>query len=947
VILTGIFNSFINQTDKTYGKETGILPEENQYNIVKLHKKNPFGFTNSIYNFKEEDYFHISVWRLGDNDEGILVADGMHDNRFYYTQNKPCLIDANGWQLITLDIHIPPHYNFSELRIYVWNKGKDIIYFRDLKIEKLPQRIYPEFDQLSLVINTDRTAIEKLRKKRDIAFKNGVLETDDNDYVRASLIYGNDTMSANIRLKGDWLDHLIGPKWSFRVKMRKDDSWKNMRSFSLHTPETRGFLDEWVAHKIFTSEDVLTTRYGFVPVILNGKSLGIYAYEEHFDKHLVESNNRREGPILKLSEEIFWTTQRLFYSDGKYYNVPFFNACDIIPFKENRTVNSKILYDEFLIAQNLLFQFKNNLRPAGDIFDIKSLAKFYALSDITRAYHGFKWHNIRFYYNPVICRLEPIAFDCYPLSGIKYRSEDGIIGDFRKSDKIDRLDNMLINPMRQKDFVNEYIYYLNKYSSENFLDSIYNSLVPELDSLAGLLRKEFGYYQYDISILRNNCKEINSFLNTYRKMTGKPDYGICKVQETDFDKEIPDDLVPYFIKIYYNICEGDSVFYLTNFYTEELQLYGYGNKDTILNYETGIVNIPAESYNYPIKLYRPDKAELLFFKVKNRNRVFSIPVFKWMMPYDYSPSQELSDSYKIENQAGIKQEGETLIFEGMLEISKPLVIPGGYTVVFEPGTELNFVNKSTFISNSPVYARGTESKPVIITSSDGTAMGFNVFQAREKSIFEYVIVDQFNTLDYNGWTLTGAVNFYESDVDMSNVTFENNRCEDALNIIRSKFTMTDCSFDNIFADAFDSDFSRGILKSSRFRDIANDAIDFSGSNVTIEGCEIYNAGDKGISCGEKSELTIKNTKVNKTNIAVACKDLSKLTIFDSHISNSNYSYVAFKKKPEYGEAVIHSFNTTLKNITKGAMIETGSALNTENKSIPGTYNKVASRFYVN
>ena len=137
----------------------------------------------------------------------------------------------------------------------------------------------------------DRLAIEKLRKKRDIAFKNGVLETEDDDYVKAQLIYGKDTLKANIRLKGDCLDHLIGTKWSFRVKMRKNDAWKNMRSFSLQSPETRGFLDEWFAHKIFTSEDVLTTRYGFVPVILNGRSLGIYAYEEHFDKHLAKSNN--------------------------------------------------------------------------------------------------------------------------------------------------------------------------------------------------------------------------------------------------------------------------------------------------------------------------------------------------------------------------------------------------------------------------------------------------------------------------------------------------------------------------------------------------------------------------------------------------------------------------------------------------------------------------------
>lgn len=793
----------------------------------------------------------------------------------------------------------------------------------------------------------DRLAIEKLRKKRDIAFKNGVLETEDDDYVKAWIIYGNDTMKANIRLKGDWLDHLIGPKWSFRIKMRKNDSWKNMRSFSLHTPEARGFLDEWIAHRIFTSEDVLTTRYGFVPVKLNGKSLGIYAYEEHFDKHLVESNNRREGPILKFSEEVFWTTQKLFFSDGKYCNVSFFDACDILPFKKNRTANNKILYDEFLIAQNLLYQFKNNLKPVSEIFDIRSLAKYYALSDITKAYHGFKWINIRFYYNPVICKLEPVAFDNYPISGIKYSSDDGIIGDFRKSDKIDRLDNMFILPLRQKDFLKEYIYYLNRYSKENFLDSIYNSLVYELDSLADLIRKEFGYYQFDISIYKTVCKEISSFLDTYKKIVSKPDYGFRKTQSIKCDKEIPYDLISYLIKVYRNKYCADSVLYMTNFYPGELQLCGYGNNDTITNQVTDFVNIPEESYNFPLKIARPDKTKLLLFKANNRNKLISIPVFQWNMPFNYSPYQELFDSCKIKNQTWSKQDGKTLIIEGILDISAPLIIPGGYIVIIKPGTKLNFINKSTFISYSPVQIKSTEDQPVIITSSDGTAMGFNIFQTREKSVFENVIIDQFNTLDYNGWTLTGAVNFYESDIDMKNVTFKNNRCEDALNIIRSEFTLTGCTFDNIFADAFDSDFSKGILKNSLFRDISNDAMDFSCSKVTIKGCEIYNAGDKGISCGEKSELMVENVKVNKTNIAIASKDLSKLTISNSLISNSNYSYVAFKKKPEYGEAEIHSINVTLKNIFNGNLIEKGSTLSTENKIIPGTYDDVAKRFYIN
>ena len=43
-----------------------------------------------------------------------------------------------------------------------------------------------------------------------------------------------------------------------------------------------------------------------MPLFLNGKNLGIYALEEHFDKALIESNKFREGPILKFDESILW-----------------------------------------------------------------------------------------------------------------------------------------------------------------------------------------------------------------------------------------------------------------------------------------------------------------------------------------------------------------------------------------------------------------------------------------------------------------------------------------------------------------------------------------------------------------------------------------------------------------------------------------------------------------
>lgn len=929
-----------------------LKPEPYSFNldyndsIVKLSRKSPYGLSKSIYDFQNEEYFHITVWRLGNNEDGKIVADGIGDSRFYYKQSRPSIIDTNGWQLLTLEIHIPPHHHIRELKIYVWNSGKNVIYFKDLNIERFPQKKYPEFAQPALKINLDSNDMMKLKAIRSEAFKNSILETGKNDYVKAQLIYGSDTMKARIRLKGDLLDHLIGSKWSFRIKMRKDDSWKNMRSFSIQSPETRGFLDEWFTHQVFASEDVLTPRYGFVPVFLNGRSLGIYAYEEHFDNHLIESNNRREGPILKFSEELFFTLIKLNYTEGKDYQVPFFNASDILPFKENRTLNDRILYDEFLIAQNLLYQFKNDLKPVSEIFDMKSLAKYYALSDVTSAYHGFKWHNIRFYYNPVLCRLEPVAYDCYPLSGIKYGSGfKTIIEDFQKLKSVSEFDNMLLLPLKNDDFRREYILNQTKYSREDFLDSIYDSHASELDSLAGLIKKEFGYFHFDLQPYKTRCEEIVRFLGKYKDSKSKRPPGL-KVNKIITDTALSGDFFPFLIKIFRNRYNSDSVLYINNYYPGEIKFIAYSDTDTVLKYMTDTIDIPVKAVNFPLKTDLPDKTDYLFFILGNKIKLFSAPIFQWNIPYDFSPAQELSEKYQFNYLNVFKQTDSSLMVEGKLDISESLIIPAGYHVIFKPGTELNFMNNSTFISYSPVFIMGTAEEPVVIFSNDGTAMGFHVFRSGQKSKLEYVVFDQFNTLDYDGWMLTGAVNFYESDVEMKSVTFMNNRCEDALNIIRSNFEIADCTFDNIFADAFDSDFSTGTIENSLFRDIANDATDFSGSRVVMENCELYHSGDKAISCGERSEIWIENVKIDHSNIAVASKDLSRLTISNSLILNSDYSFIAFKKKPEYGAAEIHVKNTTIDHIIKGQVIEQGSVIYVNDKTVHGTAKGVAGMFYI-
>jgi hypothetical protein len=256
------------------------------------------------------------------------------------------------------------------------------------------------------------------------------------------------------------------------------------------------------------------------------------------------------------------------------------------------------------------------------------------------------------------------------------------------------------------------------------------------------------------------------------------------------------------------------------------------------------------------------------------------------------------------------------------------------------------VHGATFISYSPLFVKGTESSPVIFKSSDHTGKGINVFQVKTRSEVKNAVFTGLTNLQFGGWLTTCSVCFYEADVDFEKVKFEKNvNCDDALNVVRSHFNIQNCSFENTFADAFDSDFSTGVVSSTHFISAGNDALDFSGSHVLIENTTISDSGDKGISCGEQSQITIKECSVEGGNIGVAAKDNSEVQIDDSEIKYVNFGLVAFCKKPEYGPARIRANNLILKKYIYLHLIEEGSNLEFNNREIFGQERNLAKRFY--
>ena len=112
------------------------------------------------------------------------------------------------------------------------------------------EKKHPNLDQIELVLN--EKAFNKIAKKRKEALDLNLLMASDDDLVNAEVLYDGKSYKVETRLKGDWTDHLFGEKWSFRVKMKGEETIMGMKKFSLHHPRTRNYAGEWLFHQLLS-----------------------------------------------------------------------------------------------------------------------------------------------------------------------------------------------------------------------------------------------------------------------------------------------------------------------------------------------------------------------------------------------------------------------------------------------------------------------------------------------------------------------------------------------------------------------------------------------------------------------------------------------------------------------------------------------------------------------
>lgn len=785
----------------------------------------------------------------------------------------------------------------------------------------------------SININIKHLDVQQLEFMRQNAL-NGEKKFD---FVTASIDHNGIKYKADLKLKGDRDIHYSSlDQASFRVKVKKQKTIFGMNKFSIQKPRARNYLDEWIFLEMMRNEGIVTPRYKFINVSLNGRNQGIYALEEHYTKYLIENNLNKEGPILRFDE-----------ATGNFE----LDSIEVFEIEKWKTEEN---LPKLKTAIALLDGFRSNRLTIDEVFDTKKLARFFAIADLNYAWHGVITKSMRFYYNPVSMKIEPIPFDGHRGASNKPYLLSAELGITPKNNWTYSKFGNWFRPFFNdhisfsQSFYEEYIRTLQRISKKDYLDNFFEKNSEKIAYNLSLIYSELPLYdnifyygpfpyhfdkesyyitQKDIynklrptslSVSFKNIQQNNVVLEITNKISSLP-YEILSIVDED-SKKLCEPLK------YSIIYPANSQTYNSNL--DEVEFRCFDNKLTEFSRKVSIeVRYPGsdERFNYEI-MPKPivDSSILKEDLVRMKPNVTK-----------FSFVEINEDSKKI------------LIKKGNHIISENMIIPPGYTFIIEKGSTIEFQNNSILLSYSQLSWIGELDERITFNSGEKNNGSIVVMDVPETSFISYVDFTELSYPQIDNWNMSGSINFYKADINLNHINISSNFSEDGINIIKSKLNITNSNFYDIKSDALDVDFGNGNLTDSSFKNIGNDAIDTSGTTLYLDTINISNIGDKGISAGEISSINGKGIEIKNSEIGVTSKDGSSINLSEVNILDSKIALTVFRKKDEYSGAIIEINELTLNNNEINHVIEVNSKSIVNGNLLQGSIKDVDSILYGN
>ena len=184
---------------------------------IQLNKDHRQGFSFELIGLDFLDKITAKVWRYNNGNNSNI---SINDKNKLYQFSIPTGKTQGKWEELEVVFNCYSHNPNDTILIQCSFSGhpNDTVWFDDFSCE------IESFEQPSLTgkrknetlsVTLPKSSKKKLSKKREKALNKGILIKEKGDLVEATIAKNK---QVKLRLKGDWTDHLIGKKWSFRIE---------------------------------------------------------------------------------------------------------------------------------------------------------------------------------------------------------------------------------------------------------------------------------------------------------------------------------------------------------------------------------------------------------------------------------------------------------------------------------------------------------------------------------------------------------------------------------------------------------------------------------------------------------------------------------------------------------------------------------------------------------
>ena len=253
--------------------------------------------------------------------------------------------------------------------------------------------------------------------------------------------------------------------------------------------------------------------------------------------------------------------------------------------------------------------------------------------------------------------------------------------------------------------------------------------------------------------------------------------------------------------------------------------------------------------------------------------------------------------------------GELRLRRGVYRLHEHLVLPRGYSLRIESGTDLQLGAGVVMLVRGGLTISGSADQPVTIRPIEpGQPFGAVavVGDGTQRTEVNYLELSGGSDAWLDGAQFAGALSIhYQDRVSVSYTTIRDNEGADGLSIKYAAGVVSGSRFTGNRDDQVDLEYFDGIVRDNRFEsapsgDENGDGLDLRGSRVVVVNNELTGAADKAASVGEESEALFVANRVGHSTIGLAVKDLSTAYLYANRFEENGRDVRASMKKPFFG-----------------------------------------------